>query len=198
MKTTRWNIGQYTISEKTRELISYVRRGGIRLMMNWRKTCLELLFFRWSGGGKAFPLLQPHGKITHARYRTSPCEEEAEEYAIHDYEGFGAYQVSEYEGLESVHEVACFLEEHGEVAGDVLAHFGDDLEDARKALEENYSGCYSSLADYAEALTEGTTEIPDHLAFYIDYERMGRDMEMSGDIFTVETGYQEVHVFWAH
>jgi len=130
--------------------------------------------------------------------KATPLDEEAEEFAIHDYEGFGAYQVSEYEGLESVHEVACFLEEFGEVAGDVLSHFGDNLEDARKALEENYSGCYSSLADYAEELTTDTSEVPEHLAYYIDYERMGRDMEMSGDIFTVETGYQEVHVFWAH
>jgi len=130
--------------------------------------------------------------------KASPCEEVAEEYAIHDYEGFGAYSVSEYEGLESVHEVACFLEEHGEVAGDVLAHFVDNLDDARKALEENYNGCYSSLADYAEELTTETSEVPQHLAFYIDYDRMGRDMEMSGDIFTVETGCQEVHVFWAH
>ena len=130
--------------------------------------------------------------------KASPCEEVAEEYAIHDYEGFGAYSVSEYEGLESVHEVACFLEEFGEVAGDVLSHFGDNMEDARKALEENYNGCYSSLADYAEELTTDTSEIPKHLEFYIDYDRMGRDMEMSGDIFTVETGYQEVHVFWAH
>ena len=130
--------------------------------------------------------------------KATPLGEEAEEYAIHDYEGFGAYKVSEYEGLESVHEVACFLEEHGEVAGDVLAHFGDNLEDARKALEENYNGCYNSLADYAEELTTETSEVPEHLAFYIDYEKMGRDMELSGDVFTVETGYQEVHVFWSH
>lgn len=130
--------------------------------------------------------------------KVTPLDEIAEEYAIHDYEGFGSYSVSEYEGLESVHEVACFLEEHGEVAGDVLSHFGDNLEDARKALEENYSGCYSSLADYAEELTDGTAEIPQHLANYTDYERMGRDMGMGGEIFTVETGYQEVHIFWAH
>ena len=130
--------------------------------------------------------------------KATPLDEKAEEYAIHDYEGFGAYRVSEYERLESVHEVACFLEEFGAVAGDVLAHFGDDLEDARKALEENYNGCYSSLADYAEELTADASKVPEHLAYYIDYDRMGRDMEMSGDIFTVETGYQEVHVFWAH
>jgi len=129
--------------------------------------------------------------------KASPCEEVAEEYAIHDYEGFGGYSVSEYEGLESVHEVACFLGEHGEVAGDVLAHFGDNLEDARKALEENYNGCYSSLADYAEELTTDTIEVPRHLISYIDYESMARDMELNGDIFTVETGHEEVHVFLA-
>jgi antirestriction protein len=62
----------------------------------------------------------------------------------------------------------------------------------------NYNGCYSSLADYAEELTTKTSEVPEHLAFYIDYERMVRDMELGGDIFTIETGYQEVHIFWSH
>ncbi len=104
----------------------------------------------------------------------------AEEYAIHDYEGFSGYSVSEYDGIQPVHEVACFVE------------------DARKAAEENYSGCYKSLADYAEELTEDTSQIPENLAYYIDYERMGRDMELSGDIYTIETAYEEVHVFWSH
>lgn len=130
--------------------------------------------------------------------KASPIEEEAEEYAIHDYEGFGNYSVGEYSGIEELREVACFIEEHPEIGSDVLAHFGDDLEDAQKAIEENYSGCYSSLADYAQELTEDTSEIPNHLAFYIDYDRMGRDMEMSGDIFTIETAHDEVHVFWNH
>ena len=122
----------------------------------------------------------------------------AEEYAIHDYEGFGGYRVSEYEGLESAHNVAVFIEEHGEIAGELLNNFGGDLEDAKKAIEENYSGCYKSLAEYAEELTEQTAEVPENLAFYIDYERMGRDMELGGDVYTIETGFEEVHVFWAH
>jgi antirestriction protein len=123
---------------------------------------------------------------------------DAEEYAIHDYEGFGTYSVSEYEGIQSLHEVACFIEEHGEIAGELLSQFGDNIEDAQKAIEENYSGCYASLADYAEELTEDTAQIPEHLVYYIDYEKMGRDMELSGDIFTIETGYHEVHIFWNH
>ena len=33
---------------------------------------------------------------------------------------------------------------------------------------------------------------------YIDYERMGRNMEISGDAFTIETAHDQVHVFWGH
>jgi hypothetical protein len=54
------------------------------------------------------------------------------------------------------------------------------------------------VADYAQELTEDTGNIPNHLEMYIDYERMGRDMELGGDIFTIEAGDQEVHIFWSH
>jgi antirestriction protein len=132
-----------------------------------------------------------------AMLKDSP-EEDAEEYAILDYEGFDGYGLSEYEGMESAHDIACFIDENQETGGELLNHFGGDLEDAKKAIEENYNGCYSSLANYAEELTEGTTEIPQHLAFYIDYEKMGRDMEQSGDIYTITTAHDEVHIFWSH
>lgn len=32
-----------------------------------------------------------------------------EEYAIHDYEGFGGYALGEYEGLETAQKIACLL-----------------------------------------------------------------------------------------
>ena len=131
-----------------------------------------------------------------AMLKVSPVEEEAEEYAIHDYEGFGSHSVGEYSGIEELHEIACFIDEYPEIGSDVLANFGDDLEQARKSLEENYCGCHKSIADYAQDLTESTSEVPKHLEFYVDYDRMGRDMEMSGDIFTIETAHDEVHVFW--
>ena len=121
----------------------------------------------------------------------------AEEYAIHDYEGFEGYALSEYEGLEAAHKIACFIEEYPDFGGELLNNFGGDLEEAKTAAEENYCGCYKSLADFAEELTEDTTQIPENLAYYIDYERMGRDMELSGDIFTIETAFEEVHIFWS-
>lgn len=131
-----------------------------------------------------------------AMLKASP-EEGAEEWAIHDFEGFGSYRLSEYEGLESVHEVASFIEEHGDLGAELLSYYGD-VDEARKAIEESYCGCHTSVADYAQELTEDTGDIPKHLEMYIDYERMGRDMELSGDIFTIEMGYQEVHIFWSH
>ncbi|HPQ87087.1 MAG TPA: antirestriction protein ArdA [Gammaproteobacteria bacterium] len=126
--------------------------------------------------------------------KTSPVED-AEEYAIHDYEDFGGYQLGEYEGIEHTHELASFITEHGELGAELLNDY--DIEEAERYLQEQYAGCYSSTSEFAEQLTEETTEIPSHLAFYIDYEKMARDMEYSGDIFTIETAFDEIHVFWA-
>lgn len=132
-----------------------------------------------------------------AMLKASP-EPDAEEYAIHDYEGFGSYSVSEYSGLEELNNVAVFIEEHGELGAEVLGYTCDNLDEAEKMLSDNYHGEYESVADFAEQLTEDTSNIPDHLQYYIDYERMGRDMELSCDIFTIATGDQEVHIFWSH
>lgn len=122
---------------------------------------------------------------------------DAEEYAIHDHEGFGGYELGEYAGLETAHDVALFIEEYPAFGSVLLNHLGD-LDDAKKAAQDSYCGTHASLADYAQELTEETTEIPETLRHYIDYEKMAHDMELNGDVFTVETGYQEVHIFWNH
>lgn len=126
---------------------------------------------------------------------SSPTED-AEEYAIHDFEGFEGYRLSEYEGIKAAHQIACFIQEHGMLAAELLSHFSS-IEEAQEAIDDNYAGCYDSVADFAEELTEQSTEIPESLANYIDYESMGRDMQYGGDIFTIETGYHEVHIFWS-
>lgn len=121
---------------------------------------------------------------------------DSEEFAIHDYEGFGGYALGEYEGLESAHNIARFIEEFLDLGGELLNQFNGDLDEARSAMENQYCGCFSSLADFAQDLTEDTTQIPESLQYYIDYERMARDMEMSGDIFTIQSAHDEIHVFW--
>jgi antirestriction protein len=133
----------------------------------------------------------------HTMLNTSPIPD-AEEWAIHDYEGFEGYDLGEYEGIEHAHALAQFILEHGELGDLMLNHMSGDLALAQSAIEDNYQGKYTSLADYAEELTTDTTEIPQHLAYYIDYESMARDMQLNGDIFTLETGFEAVHVFWNH
>lgn len=118
----------------------------------------------------------------------------AEEHAIHDYEGFEGAQIEEYSSVEYVCAVAEFIEEHGILAGKLIEHFCN-LEDAKQALDDSYRGVYSSVADYARELTEQCTNIPENLQLYIDWEAMGRDIEIN-DVFTIETGFEEVHIFW--
>lgn len=119
----------------------------------------------------------------------------AEEWAIHDYEGFQGIRLHEYTAIERVTEIAAFLEEHGELGAELYNHFGGDIDEAREALTERYHGCHASLADYVQELTEETAAIPESLRYYIDWKAMARDAELSGDLFAIETAHGEVHIF---
>ncbi len=124
--------------------------------------------------------------------------EVAEEYAIHDYEGFHGYELDEYEALETVVSVATFIAEHGELGAE-LVNMSDDVDDARHSLEERYAGSGESLTAWAETYAEDTgqlDEIPERWHPYIDFERYSRDLELGGDINVLDVG-GEVHVFWA-
>lgn len=44
-------------------------------------------------------------------------------------------------------------------------------------------------------VTEETMPVPHALRYYIDYQAMARDAEMSGDLFTLSTAFDVVHVF---
>jgi antirestriction protein len=127
--------------------------------------------------------------------KASPIEG-AEEYAVHDYEGFEGLSLSEYEGIEQIVEKAEFIAEHGRLGAELVNYFGD-LESARTALEDHYVGEFRSVAEFAEHITEETTEIPESLRFYIDYERMGRDMEIN-DVVAIKLSFDCVHIFWSH
>ncbi len=121
----------------------------------------------------------------------------AEEYAIHDYEDFGGVSVGEAMGLDAVVELASFLRERGTLGALVLEHLDGDIDAAVTALDEQYRGRFASLADCFQELTEETTTIPETLRLYIDYEAMARDARLGGEVFTIETAHDEVHVFWA-
>lgn len=128
--------------------------------------------------------------------KSSPIED-AEEWAIHDYDGFEGMYISEYEDIGHVCKLAGFIEAYGKLGAELYTHFGNHLESAQKAIEDCYAGEYSSLANFAQDITEETSQIPENLAYYIDWEAMARDMDIN-DVFTIETGFEEIHVFWNH
>ena len=131
-----------------------------------------------------------------AMLATSPIPE-AEEHAIHDYEGFEGCNISEYASFETACDLAEFIAEHGALGAKLYRHFGDDLEQARAAFED-YAGAYASAAEFAEQLHEDTgTKIPQSLQYYIDWQALVRDMALNGEIMVFQTGFDEVHIFWS-
>lgn len=113
----------------------------------------------------------------------------AEEYAIHDYEGFGPFTVSEYSSVVEVVRMAEILtksdSEDNKYAIDFLAGIYDDLDLIQDKLED-VQIFHGSRGDYAQELTECCYEVPEYLLYYINYDAMGRDMEINGEISEIE------------
>jgi len=123
----------------------------------------------------------------------------AEEWAIHDFDGFGGAQLSEYEDFDALVTLKELIEAHDEtLVGALYNYFSGGVEEVEKVLQDQYLGCFESIEDYAMDYIESTgslRQLPESLQYYFDYERFARDLEMGGDIFTIETSYREVHVF---
>ena len=64
----------------------------------------------------------------------------------------------------------------------------EDADDIIRACEDAYRGEYYSGAEYAEEMAGECYEIPENLRYYIDYEKMWRDMEM-GDGYYIIDGF---------
>ena len=125
----------------------------------------------------------------------------AEEWAIHDYENFEGLRLPEFADTESVAQAAHLIVEHGPVFAGLLNHFGGlgALKEAQSYMDDGYRGEFDSLGDYAAALIEdcygdALKQLPDFIRYHIDYEGIGRDLDMGGDVFTVECDGR-VHVF---
>ncbi len=181
------------MSAQEQKAIKYLECYGPRIYV----ACLAAynngkLHGRWIEADQRVEFIQT--KIA-AMLASSPIPN-AEEHAIHDCEGFEGVEIGEYTSINAVCQIAAFIGEYGKLGGRLLSHFANDLEDAKAAFE-NYAGEYKCLADFAQGLTEQTTEIPKSLAYYINYESMGRDMALGGDVFTIELGFETLHVFWS-
>ena len=77
-------------------------------------------------------------------------------------------------------------EKHGE--GYRLRY--DDIGDNN--FEDEYNGCWASEEDFARQLYEDCYDIPDHLAAYIDWEHLTRDVLADYSVYSGNEGY---HIF---
>ncbi len=116
-----------------------------------------------------------------------------EEWAIHDFEGFGEYRMSEYEDIDTVVNLAEFIAKHGELSGALLGNYS--IEEAETLLEERYHGSYDNEVDFAYAIFDDcySNAIPENLMCYFDYVAFTRDLFL-WDYFSVESG-GKTHVF---
>lgn len=131
---------------------------------------------------------------------------DAEEFAIHDYEGFGPLQLSEYESLETVSVIAKGIAEYGPAFAHWATLVGTREPSDLERFEEQYEGHHESLAAYAEQLLEDLNyldeldtfeaRLPQSLRPYVrlDIEAFALDLLHGGDIMTGE-GDGGIYVF---
>ncbi len=122
-----------------------------------------------------------------------------EEWAIHDYEGFGSLKLSEWETFERVSTIATLIEEHGEAFIAYCDNEGMDVDDdAEAAFEEAFCGEWSSEAEYAQELAEDIGAVPRELDWpytCIDWQRAWNELRMGGDNYSVSNGSGGYYIF---
>jgi hypothetical protein len=89
--------------------------------------------------------------------------------------------------LDDWFELLVYLEgnEDGKIIACHLASEGYTMEELF-SCRDDYSLYHGTAADYAEELVSECYTLPGNLAFYIDYERMGRDMMLESSIAEIK------------
>jgi len=122
----------------------------------------------------------------------------AEEWAIHDYEGFGELRLSEWESFERVAAIAAGIAEHGDAFTAWLAY--DDSRDPSdvQAFDDAYRGEWDSLRAYAEdwANSIGLNQLAEATGssyITVDVDALTRDLDI--EMYTSRSRNGTVHVF---
>ncbi len=131
---------------------------------------------------------------------TRSREPGAEEWAIHDYEGFGPVRLGEWENLERVGQLASGIAEHGEAYAAWVAYVGIDSADDPDGFLDAYLGRWESVGSYAEQLAEDSgwyqalDELPTSMKPYvqIDIDQLSRDLSMDLYVHTRPDGQVEI------
>lgn len=157
------------------------------------------LFGKWIDANQSTEEI--HTEIS-AMLRGSP-EPEAEEWAVHDCEGFREISLSEWPDISRVSIIARLLEEHGD-AFSLWYTTQDgqnvDIEELEEKFLEQWQGAHDSKEAFADYLLDSTgqlSELPEFARRYFNFESYARDLELSGDYFFVSANGQ-VYAFSSH
>jgi antirestriction protein len=157
------------------------------------------LFGKWIDANQTAKEI--HADIS-AMLRGSP-EAGAEEWAVHDYEGFGEISLSEWPDISRVSAIARMLEDHGDAFS--LWYTSQDgqnveIEELEEKFLEQWQGAHDSKEAFADYLLESTgqlSELPEFARRYFNFESFARDLELSGDYSFVRANGQ-VYAFSSH
>jgi antirestriction protein len=121
----------------------------------------------------------------------------AEEWAIHDYEGFGALRLSEWESLERVAAIASGISKHGLAFAGWLSYGSSHDPFDVERCEDSYRGEWESLRAYAEDFAEsiGLYDVADKTGssyIVVDIGMLERDLDIEMYTIASESG---VYVF---
>jgi antirestriction protein len=131
----------------------------------------------------------------------------AEEWGIHDHEGFGLLELGEYESLETISRLALGIVEHGPAFAAWVSLQGITDVETTARFEHAYLGEWESTEAYAEHLLEDfdlerllNLVVPEGLRPYVqvDAAGFGRDLELGGDIATIDSPEHSVYIFDMH
>lgn len=102
-----------------------------------------------------------------------------------DFDDFGGK-----EDLDDWGEYCESVEEYGEAF--ILRN--EDIDDCvDKYGLTNYEGCWASGEEFVQSFYSECFEIPDHLEFYIDWEKLTRDAMMDYSSYEGDDGYHIFH-----
>lgn len=126
-----------------------------------------------------------------AMLKDSPAPD-AEEWAIHDHEGFLGMPISESTSFEDVAALAELIEKHGQAYADYVSNVGAHYATVED-FQESYQGEFANERAFAESILDDCYEAaswPEPARNYFDYDAFARDLFM-GDYTISANG----HVF---
>ena len=122
----------------------------------------------------------------------------AEEWAIHDYEGFGPLRLSEWESITRVSAIAHGIAEHGNAFAAWLSYDESRGPIDVEAFEDAYRGEWDSLRAYAEDWAESTGlyDLADKAGSpYVTVDIDSLETDLGIEMYVVETDHHTVYIF---